>query len=219
MDKLNGLLKNIEVKDVPKSQWKILQSKNGIDSEAAKMNTAKFDTLNQTALKYTRSLGGFRTSNSEENEPSFTGAKAMLKNKYLADFWKIKDPSRIAITPKIKDPLGYEDSTTINSEASEINDNTDVYYDGSKKLNNKQNPKDNFICFLPIVKKLYNSKEPLENVPGCNIDYLKLQKDRMNKDLNGLIEEDKETGMFKSMDPNDYPNDTSAKPKNYIQHN
>lgn len=57
--------------------------------------------------------------------------------------------------------------------ASIKNNDSEVYYDGSKHLEHKD-PDKNFICFLPIVKKLYDPNEPLDKVNGCNIDYLKL---------------------------------------------
>jgi len=58
IDKLNGVLKDVAVKDVPKSQWAILQAKHNIDSMAAKMNTDQFEVLNQASKSNLRSLGG-----------------------------------------------------------------------------------------------------------------------------------------------------------------
>jgi len=85
IDKLNGLLKDIHVEDVPKSQWKILQAKHNIDPEEAKLNTEKFNTLNTLSKTKNRSLGGHNYVKHSENppkiDPSYTSSEAAMRNK------------------------------------------------------------------------------------------------------------------------------------------
>lgn len=129
MPKLNGLLKDIHVEDVPKSQWNILLAKNNIDPDLAKLNSDKFNVLNTMSATSRRSLGGENVKKDTADvkiDPSYTAASAVMKNRYHEEFWKIKDPSRIAVTPTMKDPLGYEDGSVQPVASAEVKNDHDT---------------------------------------------------------------------------------------------
>lgn len=71
---------------------------NNKDPNISKLSTDKFNLLNLYSNLKNRSLGANyykKHDNLPDIDPSYTSAKAILKNKYHEEFWAVKDPSKL----------------------------------------------------------------------------------------------------------------------------